>query len=1596
MPIPQAVIDRNRLELLDLTTRNRLLSIPIGSSSARLIHVRNELTPQVYRHLVGEKKSMNFVPAGGNGKPGGPLADGAGTETGDREDVGLGQPDDDTSATASPAKRHVDVRLQTALTSEGLQRRLLDLYRDAQTMLEEQGVNILYLALGQLKWFEATDPQTPRFAPLILLPVELERAGAAERFRLSARTEDVEENLSLAEKLKVDFGIELPPFGEPDDFDPTDYLQAVAGAVAKIKKWEVVPNAMTLGFFSFAKFLMYRDLDAENWPAPAGLLSQPLLAGLMQDGLPAVAPLFPEGAHLDEVISVEKLDHVVDADASQTAAIENVRRGHDLVIQGPPGTGKSQSITNIIATAVLDGKRVLFIAEKLAALEVVKGRLARAGLGPLCLELHSNKANKRAVLEEIARTWKQGRPALPAELDLTVARLEAKRGILNSHAAALHRSLSPSDLAPFTIIGRLQALGDPPAAARPLILDGAERWTRQEYGERGGLVADLCERIGRMGLPQVHPWRGVQRETLLKIDFDRIRGRIEAANAGLLQAKAAADAVAEFLRKAPPVSLSDSEPLLQMGRHLAAAPALDRQALCHGIWDAGVDSLRDIVHHGLTFSHACRELGSRVTPDVWTMDFRSVRQAVAAHGDSLFRVLQADYRQALAKLKGALTTTLPPKTQDRLELLDQIIVGQQAKSGLDAAEASGRMAFGRVWMAERTDWTLARAILDWTEACSPAGFGATSKATVAALGSPEEAGRLTQKLAERSAALENTLSALFDELQFSSQHAFGSAISGRVPFAELQARFAVWLQRPEDLSLWVAYWTRAKLMRRQGLAQLVERLEHGDIAAKEGRAAFDYVYLCQVFREAARLVPELAQFDGEEHSRHIEEFRTLDRDRLALARYRVLAAHHEHLPPVTGAVGATGIVRGELERKRGHRTIRRLLKDAGSVVQTIKPVFMMSPLSVAQFLEPGAVEFDLLVIDEASQVQPVDALGAIARSRQIVVVGDSRQLPPTRFFQRITADTPDTEDPEDTNSAAARDVESILGLCRARGIPERMLRWHYRSRHHSLIAVSNQEFYNNQLFIVPSPRPVAPGLGLRFHHVPDGVFDRGGSSTNAVEAHAVARAVIQHARDFPNQSLGVAAFGLKQQQAILDELELLRRENPETEPFFSVHANEPFFVKNLESVQGDERDVIFISVGYGRDRGGNLTMAFGPLGAEGGERRLNVLITRAKFRCEVFSSLTASDIDLSRAAGRGVGALKSFLAFAQNGQLKLPAAAGHAPDAPFEESVRRAVESLGHEVHRNVGLAGIFVDLALVDPAESRGYVLGIEFDGVGYEASRSARDRDRLRQAVLEDHGWHLHRVWSVDWFQSPAEQLQRIAAAIEKARSALAASRVSGLPAGLAPSPLAAPPTADDIGREPVTEMAPPSALPFVQPYSEVDIEVPRGEEPHEVSVKQMAEIVFEVVRHEGPIHEDEVATRVRGLWGLQRAGNRIHDAVARATRSLLVKKRCVREDGCLFLPGATIPVRSRVEVRSASLKKLAYLPGAEIRAAILALLEFHHGAAPSEIPTAVARVFGFKSAGASLRSLCDYQLKKLLKSGAAVESDGMLRVAKATAKK
>jgi very-short-patch-repair endonuclease len=412
--------------------------------------------------------------------------------------------------------------------------------------------------------------------------------------------------------------------------------------------------------------------------------------------------------------------------------------------------------------------------------------------------------------------------------------------------------------------------------------------------------------------------------------------------------------------------------------------------------------------------------------------------------------------------------------------------------------------------------------------------------------------------------------------------------------------------------------------------------------------------------------------------------------------------------------------------------------------------------------------------------------------------------------------------------------------------------------------------------------------------------------------------------------------------------------------------------------------VIFISVGYGKDSNGYMAMGFGPLSREGGERRLNVLISRAKYRCEIFSSITADDIDPERARKRGARAFKTYLSYAQTGRLAISQPTDEEEQTLFEEAVADAVESLGYQVDRQVGIAGFFIDLAVVDPSQSGRYVLGIECDGAAYHSSRSARDRDRLRQAVLEDHGWIIHRIWSTDWFRQPNDQLRRVAQAIEHARVAIRKMNID-LPAA---DFEVVSESENGLERETILELENRGLSELSEPYSEAFFFVPSNADPHELYTRDMTAIVLRIVEHEGPIHEEEIVTRVRTLWSKGRAGSRIHDAVARAIRALETSKSCVRIDRCLMLPGCNVRVRNRASVSSPTLRKPEHLPTVEIHAAILLLLEANHGAARNEIPTAVARLFGFQSTSSQLKTLLDSQVHILVRTGKIEEINGTFK--------
>jgi very-short-patch-repair endonuclease len=1568
-------LEHNRKELLDLTPRNRLLSIPKTSKSARLIHVVDEKSDQIYRILVEEKKAMRFMPVNDP-------ADEAPSE--DENDDGsflpLDLPDSeqDVAEVEELPKRYLDSRLQTGLTPDGLKRRLLALHTDARTIQEEQGINILYLALGQLEWLEDDSGKGTRFAPLILVPVELSRESARDKFKVRWTEQEIQENLSLVTKLENDFGILMPEFEDQDEFIPSSYFTKVSNALKGRSGWRVLCDEITLGFFSFAKLMMFRDLQPENWPVDKRIDQNALVENLLVDGFSGESALFEESSNLDKIVSVERLDHVVDADGSQTAVVEIVRRGRNLVVQGPPGTGKSQTICNILAAAVLDKKRVLFIAEKLAALEVVKRRLEANGLGALCLELHSNKANKRTVLADLERTWKLGRPVMGNQTEV-FSRLERLRERLNSHCTILHQVIEPCGLTPFRIIGSLVKLNRSECASPDLELREADRWTPKIVSEIRRNIEDLVERISLMGPPGSHVWRGVRRKHFLKIDADPLLRKVRNLSLHFDSLNDSIEALCEHLSESKPDSLKGSEGVLALADYVAKAPELDRQAICDTVWNTGLDELRAIISCGQRFEDISKGFGNNVNRDFWSKDLSGVRDKIAEHGKSFSRIFIPKYRAAFGELRACYTGPIPWSFNDRVALLDRLIWGQKLRAKIDTLGALGLSAFGSYWKREDSDWKQLNAILSWVDGQATIGLGPPFRKMFSLVPNKEHVGTAAIEVQKNATKFREVFADVSNELDLDLIAAFGVAEAESIRVAALRERLNDWANSVDQLADWVAYNSIANSLIATGAECILDALRDGQIQPNELLTVFDRTYFSQLLRAAVKVHPQLGTFDGLFHTRTVNEFRNVDQERVELSKLRTLLAHYEQLPSEGDGVGVTGVIKGEIARKRGHMPIRRLITQTGHAIQLIKPIFMMSPLSVAQYLAPGAIEFDLLVIDEASQVEPVDALGAVARCKQVVVVGDSKQLPPSRFFMRMTTESSEEEYEGEETGATAKDIESILGLCLARGIPQRMLRWHYRSRHHSLIATSNYEFYDNSLFIVPSPVPVSRELGLKFNYVTGGIFDSGNTAVNKLEAQTVAQAVMEHAARYPDETLGVAAFSIRQRQAIQDELEILRQERPDTEMFFNAHPHEPFFVKNLENVQGDERDVIFISIGYARDATGYMAMRFGPLSIDGGERRLNVLISRAKIRCEVFSSIRSEDVDLNRASGRGVAALKSFLRFAETGHIGVAKLTGKEEDSPFEEAVRSELEKHGLSIECQVGEAGFFIDLAVCDQDNKGSYILGIECDGAAYHSSRSARDRDRLRQAVLEDHGWIIHRIWSTDWFQRPDRELRNVLLAVEQAREKVRKGR--------------------DITRVPSDSNTQGNDVPRIESDAEEDLGAPRyvvtqlDLPPANIRLPKMApgqlvRHVLKILEVEAPIHLDEIVIRIRSAWGYERAGNRIFDRVRLATRLAINHSSYAVEEG--FIVNRTKPAipRRRDESLPLSLRKPEYLPPSEIRAGIVAVIERHLGVKLEELPVAVARLFGFKATSAPLRSTIEAQIRTLLLGGVLTENEGVVQ--------
>lgn len=1190
--------------------------------------------------------------------------------------------------------------LAPAADLEELTRRARAIEHRALANQEEKGITTLFLGLGLATWAPDDSGRLPA-AVVLLAPVAFAPARMSAGQSLTIRCSGaVQPNPVLLSVLASRFGLNLVPadlLGDLADDEELPDLEAVLErlrtAAADVPGFEVSPRAL-LGNFSFQKMAMVQDLEIH---APE-LRSHPLIAALAGDPVEAAVLRARQSAAptlaLDTVAPDDEF-LFLDADASQQRTIALVQQGYSGVIQGPPGTGKSQTIANLIATLAASGKRVLFVAEKRAALEVVLRRLETAGLGRLALDLHGADISRRAVVQRFTENLAQVRETAAADSRAIHQQFADRRGRLNLHAARLHLPRPPSMLSVYDLIGRVLRM---PLAERP-----ATRWRDQALlfvtPDAIARVRDLLTEAGAFRTLFLRddgsPW------TFAALTDGAAARRahelaVQVAAERLPALRAAAADLAAALGIVPPATVDACwalDGLLgeldgTLNRYRAALFRHDLAALVQQLEPARPGGLRGAWHW---ITNGTLRAGESLA--------RSLRHAGFAWGDALLLELTAAADQ-----------------QARWHAWPS--ADAAATGGVRTADPAAHAAPPRIDAALRPVPDDLETIIQAHQAF------------------PQALQSLSENLAELAPLLNHgALSTLgFDDL------------------AALVAALAADATTPLRLPRLRAIEQELAAL---GVGALLDELRATRPTTELWPELCEHAWLLSCLDQAFAETPELGGFDVATHERFVREFCALDARRLTIAAQRVRRAHAERIIEALNAHPQQAqLVRRELEKRRRQLPLRRMLAEAPDVLLALCPCWMASPLSVSQLLDARRRYFDVVIFDEASQVLPEDAVSSILRGDQLVVAGDRYQLPPTTFFS-------DAGEPDAPDDAPTEGFESLLDVLGTLFDPW-SLEWHYRSRDEALIAFSNRHIYANRLLTFPGPG--GPPVLTHELVIPPG-YDPGQEESVAAEVERVTALVLAHAQQRPDETLGVIAMGIRHAERIELALERALQQHPELEAFFDQQRAERFFVKNLERVQGDERDAIILTIGYGKDRNGRLPYRFGPLLLEGGERRLNVAVTRARRRMTLVSSFRYNDMEPGRSNARGVELLRLYLRYAETGgtALESPDSAGVGTEALdlFSQDFAETLRACGIDLQVRHGSSRGRIEYVVRHPTHPERLVLALESDGAAYASIPTARDRDRLRQQHLEALGWRYQRVWALAWLLQREQEVQRILAA-------------------------------------------------------------------------------------------------------------------------------------------------------------------------------------------------------------------------------------------
>ena len=1451
-------------------------------------------------------------------------------------------------------------RIRTFISESQLEQILKKIHRTAKLSIEENGANTLYLALGFLRWFETDKSERPRFAPLVMIPVEIIRKIQDRSYSIRIRDEETQMNITLLEMLRQDFDIDIKGLDPlPKDEKGTDIpliFNTIRNGVMSKRRWDIEEIAF-LGQFSFSQFIMWNDIRSRSEELEQNKVVSSLISGKIN-----WEPINREsGPHmLDDILKPSDIAVPMDADSSQLAAVYQAAQGESFVLHGPPGTGKSQTITNMIANALYNGKSVLFVAEKMAALSVVQKRLASIGLDIFCLELHSNKAQKKAVLSQLESALAVGHIKPPEEYSDTAEELLALRKELNSVMDDIH-SLQPAGVSLYTAITELDKNSD--------------------YNGRINMPVELIDGIGSA---TTDSWRSTVRKVATSLSehnyfssplkeycrqeySPEIREKFF-TSADVL-ARKAETACASYKKMSGYLGISLASDLTEIKRCIelfetALQYELLPEMLVEPLTKQDILDIEELISNGKKLSAILEEQSSIYEESFYTLDCDQLKTAWKETEMKWFLPKFLGKKKLIRSLAVHVKNTASVTPQNYLDICSLLENTMNLKNSV--RQSTAVPITGELWRGENTDF-------DQIEKAYNASVGLTQSKNYTA-----EYGSAIIKFISDVAVAEKIRSELNNVIDFiayttNMEQEYSLDLSGlnadRNYFAAVKEACIRWKENISAIRERTALENAFHELNALGLQPVVQAIKDNKVSEKDLIPSFEHSLNRIIIFNAFRNNPKLSKFQEAQFEDTIKKYReTIGRFR-SLTIQELAARLSAKIPNVSvGSGGSSEVAILQKAIRSGGRMmpIRKLFDSIPNLLRRICPCMLMSPISVAQYIDPKFPKFDLVIFDEASQLPTSEAVGAIARGENVVVVGDPNQLPPTSFFSsnHIIEDNFEQED-----------LESLLDDCLALGMPQKHLLWHYRSRHESLITFSNAKFYDNKLLTFPSPSDQISEV--KWIHV-DGVYDKGRTKQNLAEAEAIISEVERRLSDekLRCDSIGIVTFSSVQQNLIDDLMAELFMRRPELE-LIANEMHEPIFIKNLENVQGDERDVILFSVCYGPDKKGKISMNFGPLNRNGGWRRLNVAVSRARKCMMVYSTIRPEQIDTSRTRSEGVAYLKAFLEFAAKGRLALAISASSKTesDESFSSAIAMELSKLGYMVKCGIGCSGFRIDIAIVNPDNPNTYMLGILCDSKPLYERTTARDRNAIQPSVLKGLGWQLYNVHILDWLDNKNKVIKRIISAIETAKDNAKSQVINATV-----KPASEPFRLEQMKRCESVSLKTASYTPYcLQSISTPE----KFYEPG--SLDSITKIINSIVACEAPISRRAAMKSTLAGWGITRTGSRVEAVFDQALSKADVKK--TEHGGQVYLWRKDQDPKSYDTVRIShgnSKRAIEDIAPEEIAVALRYTLSNQLSIPYSDMIRETAKLLGFTRSGTAIEHQIGFAAE-IAKSSGWAETDG-----------